>query len=229
MSRSSKAMGISGDAIHSYGFNGIEDTTAILKGISDKGALDILFQVYFNIISIGKDKKAANILASIYDSLGYESDELERLIIKGQKAGVFLTKRTPDIAFLNKIAISMGKINKVLNEEIEINIKTSADALMNSETLIIYAYVCRISILDRIDEHRGHIFDNSPIVIPLGLIKTRKETMESALNLTVQRLSNIAHLNTEVGHEVDLILNREGKFDEIDNIIPEEQKKQLMS
>lgn len=89
--------------------------------------------------------------------------------------------------------------------------------------------MCRIAILDRIDEHRGHLDDYTPITIPTGLIRTRKETMESALNLTVQRLYDIAYLDEEVGFNVEMVLRRKGKFDEIDGMYTEEQKQQLMS
>ena len=58
MSRSAKAMGISGDAVRSYDFGSIENATAILDSISDREALDLLFLAFFNIISIGKDDDA---------------------------------------------------------------------------------------------------------------------------------------------------------------------------
>ena len=228
MSRSANAMGISGDAIRSYDFGSIEKATSILNTISDREALDILFQAYFNIVAIGKDKNAANLLSSIFESLGYEYDDLEDLIKKGQKEGVFLTTKKPDVMYLNKIAISMGKINKML-DEMEKKIKTSTDARTHWEDLVLYAYICRIAILDRIDEHRGHLSDDTPITIPLGLIRTRKETMASAIDLTVQRLCDIAYLDKEVGFNVERVLRRKGKFDEIDSMYSEEQKQKLMS
>lgn len=228
MSRSAKAMGISGDAVRSYDFGSIENATAILDSISDREALDLLFLAFFNIISIGKDEDAANLLSNIYESLGYEYDDLESLIKNGQKDGVFLTKKTPDVMYLNKIAISMGKMIKML-DGIETKVRSSADARKNWEDLVIYAYVCRIAILDRIDEHRGHLTDETPITIPTGLIRTRKETMESALNLTVQRLYNIAYLDEEVGFNVEMVLRRKGKYNEIDSMYSEEQKQKLMS
>lgn len=228
MSRSAKAMGVSGDAVRSYDFGSIENATAILGSITDREALDLLFLVFFNIISIGKDENAANLLANIYESLGYEDNDLESLIKKGQKEGVFLTKKTPDVMYLNKIAISMGKMNKML-DGIETKIRSAVDARKNWEDLVLYAYICRIAILDRIDEHRGHLTENLPITIPLGLIRTRKETMESAINLTVQRLYDIAYLDEEVGFNVEMVLRRKGKFDEIDSMYSEEQKLKLIS
>ena len=150
------------------------------------------------------------------------------MIKKGQKEGVFLTIKKPDVMYLNKIAISMGKINKML-DEIEKKIKTSTDARKHWEDLVLYAYICRIAILDRIDEHRGHLSDDTPITIPTGLIRTRKETMASAIDLTVQRLCDIANLDKEVGFNVERVLRRKGKFDEIDSMYSEEQKQKLMS
>lgn len=228
MSRSAKAMGISGDAVRSYDFGSIENATAILDSIPDKETLDLLFQTFFNIVSISKDRDASMLLLSIYNSLGYEDDDLKDLIIRGQNAGVFLNTKRPDVLYLNKIAISMGKMNKIL-DGIETKIRSAADARKNWQDLVLYAYMCRIAILDRIDEHRGHLDDYTPITIPTGLIRTRKETMESALNLTVQRLYDIAYLDEEVGFNVEMVLRRKGKFDEIDGMYTEEQKQQLMS
>ena len=228
MSRCAKAMGISGDEVHSYDFGSITNAKDILNSISDREALDLLFLAYFNIVSIGKDEDAAIVLTSIYESLGYDDDDFEDLIKKGQKEGVFLTTIIPDGTYLNKIAISMGKLNKIL-DDVEKTIKTSADARTNWEKLVLYAYFSRIAILDRIDEHRGHLSDNLPIFIPTGLIRMRKETMTSAIELTVQRLYDIAYLDEEVGFNVEMILRRKGKFDEIDNMYTAKQKQDLMS
>lgn len=229
MSRAAKAMEISGEEIRSYDFESIENAKTVLSGISDREALDLLFLSYFNIVAIGKDKNAADILTRIYGSLGYEDEDLEALIKRGQKKeGAFLTAKTPDIAYLNKIAISMAKINKML-DEIEKKITTPSDARAHWEDFALYAYICRIAILDRIDEHRGHLAENTPITIATGLFRTRKETMDSALDLTVQRLINIASLDNEVGINVERVLRRKGKFGEIDGMYSNEQKQKLMS
>lgn len=53
--------------------------------------------------------------------------------------------------------------------------------------------------------------------------------MESAINLTVQRLYDIAYLDEEVGFNVEMVLRRKGKFDEIDSMYSEEQKLKLIS
>jgi hypothetical protein len=53
--------------------------------------------------------------------------------------------------------------------------------------------------------------------------------MESALNLTVQRLYNIAYFDEEVGFNVEMVLRRKGKYNEIDSMYSEEQKQKLMS
>lgn len=53
--------------------------------------------------------------------------------------------------------------------------------------------------------------------------------MDSALDLTVQRLINIASLDNEVGLNVERVLRRKGKFGEIDGMYSNEQKQKLMS
>ena len=228
MSRAAKAMRISGEELRSYDFDNIENAKTVLSGITDREALDLLFLSYFNIVVIGKDKNAAGILSNIYESLGYEDDDLEALIKRGQKEGAFLTVKTPDVTYLNKIAISMAKINKMLNE-LEKKITTPIDVRAHWEDLVLYAYICRIAILDRIDEHRGHLTEDTPITIATGFFRTRKETMDSALDLTVQRLINIASLDNEVGLNVERVLRRKGKFGEIDGMYSNEQKQKLMS
>ena len=228
MSRAAKAMKISGEDIRSYDFENIENAKAILSSIRDREALDLLFLSYFNIVVIGKDKDAADILSNIYKSLGYEDDDFEELIKRGQREGAFLTAKMPDVTYLNKIAISMAKINKML-DELEKKITTRTDARAHWEDLVLYAYICRIAILERIDEHRGHLTEDTPITIATGLFRTRKETMESALELTVQRLCDIASLDNEVSINVERVLRRKGKFDEIDGMYSDEQKQKLMS
>lgn len=129
---------------------------------------------------------------------------------------------------LDKIAMTMGRLLLVMPELEAVG--NDSDAIYNNkEHFYCYAYLARIGILDYLDKHPLYLSHNVDITIPLGIIKTRKETMNSALDITIGRLLELCENNTLVHENVEEILHRVGMFDYIETGFPPEVLKRLKS
>jgi len=123
---------------------------------------------------------------------------------------------------LNMIAVNVAKVIKLL-DELESQIRRGEDVYDHKEDFMLIAYVCRIGIIERIDNMNL----SSLIFIPMGLFRTKKMTIALALEHSVGRLKGIANKDIMVYGYVEDILDRRGIFHEFDRIIPLETKKQL--
>ncbi len=125
---------------------------------------------------------------------------------------------------LNKVALSMGKIIKVLSQ-VEGKIKNGNDVYANKESFYVTAYMCRVGLLDIIEHNKWPL--TIPITIPLGLLKTKKTSLASGLELTIGKLKQIIEIDIVTTDYVENILQKGGFFYEFQRMIPEEQKKLL--
>lgn len=127
---------------------------------------------------------------------------------------------------LDKIAMTIGRLLLVMPELEAVG--NDSDAIYNNkEHFYCYAYLARIGILDYLDKHPLYLSHNVDITIPLGIIKTRKEAMNSALDITIGRLLELCENNTLVHENVEEILHRVGMFDYIETGFPPKCLKEL--
>lgn len=127
---------------------------------------------------------------------------------------------------LNKVAVCMGKVIKLLSE-LEPQIIDGNDVYEHKEDFCCIAYMCRIGILDRIEANSYMGNPNLPIRIPTGIFSSRKEAMISALNLTIGKLKQIVGKDVVVSNYVEEILNKSGAFYAYDKILPDSFKRQI--
>ena len=127
---------------------------------------------------------------------------------------------------LNKIAVCMGKVIKLLSE-IQPQITCGNDVYDHKEDFCCIAYMCRVGILDRIGNNVYMSNPNLQLRIPTGLFSSRKETIASALNLTIERLRELTSYDVLTNHYVEDILNKTGVFFAYDRILPEKFKQQI--
>lgn len=125
---------------------------------------------------------------------------------------------------LNRVAVSMGKVLKML-EGLENQLKHQSIE-ENKETIFILAYACRVAILDRI-EANPWMKGSTPIKIPLGLIRCRKETIESGLQITVGKIEDIASSDYEIYNAVEDIFSKGPTFYQLQAMIPPEYLQKL--
>lgn len=127
---------------------------------------------------------------------------------------------------LNKVAICMGKVMKLLSD-LQPAIIDGNDVYEHKDDLCCIAYMCRIGILDRIE---GNNYMSNPalaIRIPTGLFSSRKETMASALNLTVGKLKELVNRDVVTSSYVNEILDKRGTFYAYDKVLPEDFKRNI--
>lgn len=127
---------------------------------------------------------------------------------------------------LNRVAICMGKVIKLLSKLQPIIINGN-DVYDHKEDFCCIAYMCRIGILDRIENNQYMSNPKLPIRIPTGLLGSRKETMDSALNLTVGKLKELVSKDIVTGYYIEDILNKRGFFYEFEKVLPENFKDNL--
>lgn len=115
---------------------------------------------------------------------------------------------------LNRVAIAMGKVTLAL-DSLEPYIFDEDDVIEKKENLFAIAYMCRVGIIEVMEKSENHYMQNMslPITIPLGIIKHRKETIGSALRLTIGRLYGIVTKCSEMEQYVDEILEGRGLYD----------------
>lgn len=127
---------------------------------------------------------------------------------------------------LNRIAVAMGKVLKLLSE-LESNLKNGDDIYERKEDCYLIAYICRKGILDRIENNTYMLNPLLPIRIPTGLFSFKKETMTSALSITVGKLKEIVSRDYLTKMYVEEILNKEKMFYEFERIVPDNLKNSL--
>lgn len=131
-----------------------------------------------------------------------------------------------EILELNKVATCMGKVIKLLSQ-LQPSIISGDDVYGHKEDFCCIAYMCRVGILDRMENNR---YMNNPalqIRIPMGIFSNRKETMASALNLTIGQLKQIVSKDIVTSNYVEEILNKTGAFYSYDKVLPDSFKKQI--
>lgn len=119
---------------------------------------------------------------------------------------------------LNKVAISMGKVFKLLSE-LELKIRTGDDVYEHKEDFCLIAYICRVGILDRIEQN-SWMRQEAPIKIPTGIFSFKKETISSGLMLTIGKLKEITSLDVVTGRYIEDILNHQGVFYKYEDSLP---------
>jgi len=125
---------------------------------------------------------------------------------------------------LNKTAIAMGKVIKLL-DDVQEKLSWDNDLYENKEALYLIAYVCRVGILERIEKNNW--FLTGPISIPSGIFKFKKVTIAQGLMLTVIRLREIVQNDVFLESNVAEILERERFFHEYVSMFTDEQMKQI--
>lgn len=127
---------------------------------------------------------------------------------------------------LNRIAVCMGKVIKLLSE-LQPMISNGNDVYEHKEDFCCIAYMCRVGILDRIENNS---YMRNPILnirIPTGIFSSRKETINSGLNLTVGKLKELVSKDIVTENYVEYILNRRGIFYQYEDILPDNFKRSL--
>ena len=127
---------------------------------------------------------------------------------------------------LNKMSVCMGKVIKLLSE-LEPQIIGRNEVYEHKDDFCCIAYICRIGILDRLEANIYMGNPNLPIRIPTGIFSSRKETMTSALNLTIGKLKQIVSKDVVASNYVEEILNKSGAFYAYDKILPDSFKRQI--
>lgn len=119
---------------------------------------------------------------------------------------------------LNKVAVAMGRILKQL-PDLEDKAKTWFSIDDNKEEFYAMAYVARVSILDIMDKNPYMSNGGLSITIPLGIFKTRKENMATALKITVGRIVELSADHNQVHYIVNDILDRGKWFYEFEKLL----------
>jgi len=121
----------------------------------------------------------------------------------------------------NKTARTIGKVVLIL------------DNLLNTypmyfllttykQDLIYLAYICKLGILDRIENNNWDI--GKPIAIPTGLFSVNKITLKIGLEITIGKLAEIASLDLELEEQMTEIFNRGNLYYQIKNELPDNFK-----
>lgn len=126
---------------------------------------------------------------------------------------------------LNKCAISMGKVIKLL-AELDAKTTNGNDVYENKEEFLMLAYICRVGILDRIEKNT-YIGMEVPVKIPTGFFSSRKETVYSGVNLTVGKLNDIVKMDITTQNLVEGILEKTDIFYEYENMLPDSFKNSI--
>lgn len=127
---------------------------------------------------------------------------------------------------LNRVAICMGKVIKLLSN-LQHQIINGNDIYEHKEDFCCIAYMCRIGILDRIENNNYMRNPTLTIKIPTGIFSSRKETINSGLNLTINKLKEIVSKDIVTENYVEDILNRRGAFYQYENLLPDNFKRSL--
>lgn len=124
---------------------------------------------------------------------------------------------------LNRIAVCMGKVIKLLSD-LQSIISNGNDVYEHKEDFCCIAYMCRVGILDRMENTSNRTI---PIRIPTGLFSSRKETIDSGLSLTIGKLKEIVSKDVVTASYIDDILNHRGIYYEFERSLPDSFKRGL--
>ncbi|WP_278598713.1 hypothetical protein [Butyricimonas virosa] len=127
---------------------------------------------------------------------------------------------------LNRIAVCMGKVIKLLSD-LQPIISNGNDVYEHKEDFCCIAYMCRVGILDRIESNSYMRNPTIPIRIPTGLFSSRKETIDSGLSLTIGKLKEIVSKDIVTASYIDDILNHRGLYYEFERSLPDSFKRGL--
>lgn len=119
---------------------------------------------------------------------------------------------------LMHVAITMGKVIKTL-EKVEKNISPQMPITAFMEGLLGIAYVCRVKILDVIERNSYMLNPNLPVVIPLGLFRSKKTNMQEALELSIGKLKSLTSMNEDLYEMVNDILNKGETYETLKTVI----------
>lgn len=148
-------------------------------------------------------------------------------ILRGILTGGFKKKRSIDPGKeLNELAIGMGKCLLKISD---LESKIDSPFLLSDfkEEFFMLAYISRISILDKYDKNSNWMRDDTKIVIPLDIYRTRHETIKSGYEITIGKIIDLVKYDLEVSPIVEDILIRGESFDKFDNFIPTREKIRL--
>jgi hypothetical protein len=120
---------------------------------------------------------------------------------------------------LNRVAVCMGKVMKLLSQ-LDPIISNGSDVYDHKEDFCGIAYMCRVGILDRIENNSYMLNPMLPIRIPTGIFSNRKETITSGLNLTVGKLKEMVSKDIVTEGLIYDILNRKGFFYQFEEMLP---------
>lgn len=126
---------------------------------------------------------------------------------------------------LNKIALTMGKVIKLL-DKLQTQATNFDDVYDHDEDFCCIAYMCRVGILNRIQES-SWIHGTVTIFIPTGIFSHRKETIDSGLYLTIGKLKELVSKNVVVAIHVDEILNCQRLYYQYDRVLSDDFKKNI--
>ena len=127
---------------------------------------------------------------------------------------------------LQKVAVNMGRIIKAL-DGLSPLIRNGNDVYGHKEELCAIAFMCRIGILDYMEKNTYMNNRMLSVRVPMGLFRSRKETMESGLFKTIGRLKDLASADVVTENHVAEILDRKELFYEFERSFPEDIKKKL--
>lgn len=129
---------------------------------------------------------------------------------------------------LNTVAINMGKVLKLI-EDIEPKAYNCAGVREQREEFMFVAYICRVGIYDII-ECNNYMMLNPliPIRIPLSMFRSRKETLMSALTLTVGKLKELVAIESGTAELVESILNKGQAFYELEKMLPKGTRERFL-
>lgn len=127
---------------------------------------------------------------------------------------------------LNRVAVCMGKVIALLSK-LETYIINGNDVEDHRMSFCYVAYMCRIGILDRMAKNSYMLNPLLIISIPTGFFKTRKESMDSALRLTIGKLKQMIEDDDITDNYVEDILSRKGYFYVYENSLPEQFKRKI--
>lgn len=125
---------------------------------------------------------------------------------------------------INKMATAIGKAIAFLNE-IECRIESKYDIYEQKEGFYLVAYICKVGILERIEKNNWSM--NTPIYIPTGLFKSRRETITMSLNLTLGKLMKMIKDDYIVNEYINEILSRGDLFYEFEKTLPFDFRKSI--
>lgn len=119
---------------------------------------------------------------------------------------------------LAKAANTMGKVIRSL-DKLQPYLKGYFSIESHKEELMAIAYMCRVGMIDLIEDNKWMQNNNLPITIPLGFFKRKKTTMENALDMTIGRLKMCCVDNNSVYIIIMDILRKGPSFYKLQSVM----------